>query len=255
MTSFATYACDMVPSQEAMQNMGFDKDGFINDFVIGAFNVDNESGIHYPLTQMVSNLFDKSSILQRRISRGFQKGECEHPNLSGMNKAQQISRILDIKKQFVSTFFRQIDLETGKDEHGTDLVLVKASFCPSGYYGPQLEKSIKNREENVAFSIRSLCKERMADGRVVRLVNNIITWDEVNEPGIRRANQFDSIGLESIDSSIFTPEELDSAIRTISTDQEGNVAGIECVESLAMVKDDLGWGKVPVLKTLSSSDW
>ncbi len=62
-----------------------------------------------------------------------------------------------------------------------------------------LERSLKNKSENVCFSIRSFTDDYNDRGITKRILRTIVTWDMVNEPGLSVAEKFQSPALESSD--------------------------------------------------------
>ncbi len=98
-----------------------------------------------------------------------------------------------------------------------------------------------NPDENVAFSIRSLVNVVVEQGKIIRRLKALFTYDKVIEPGIKIATQFDTVGLESItDTIIFTADDLDEAIELYSNE----IGNEESKESLIMVRDEMGWQRV-----------
>jgi len=80
-------------------------------------------------------------------------------------------------------------------------------------------------------------------GRMEKHIRSIITWDHVNEPGIRLATKYHTPTLEAYardDDLVITPEVLQMAARH-------NVpAGLESDEHVTRVMTDLGWTKIEV---------
>ena len=179
---------------------------------LGAFNAYNRSGAFYLMDGVRDLVENKSSSLNRRIRDGYLKGEAGHPVYeSGMSSGEFIERNLRIEHARIShhirdVFFKETQTPSGMSGKG-NIVLVQAWLKPDGPMGDALKKSLDDPEQNVAFSIRCFTKDEMVNGTVIKQVVQIVTWDWVVEPGMKMANKFDTLNLESLD---FTPISLRS---------------------------------------------
>ena len=179
---------------------------------LGAFNAYNRSGAFYLMDGVRDLVENKSSSLNRRIRDGYLKGEAGHPNYeTGMSKVEFYERNLKIEQTRISHHIRDIVFTDTKTPCGMpgkgNIVLVQAWLKPDGSMGDALKKSLDDPEQNVAFSIRCFTKDEMVNGTVIKQVVQIVTWDWVVEPGMKMANKFDTLNLESLD---FTPISLRS---------------------------------------------
>lgn len=179
---------------------------------LGAFNAYNRSGAFYLMDGVRDLVENKSSSLNRRIRDGYLKGEAGHPNYeTGMSKVEFYERNLKIEQTRISHHIRDIVFTDTKTPCGMpgkgNIVLVQAWLKPDGPMGDALKKSLDDPEQNVAFSIRCFTKDEMVNGTVIKQVVQIVTWDWVVEPGMKMANKFDTLNLESLD---FTPISLRS---------------------------------------------
>ena len=179
---------------------------------LGAFNAYNRSGAFYLMDGVRDLVENKSSSLNRRIRDGYLKGEAGHPNYeSGMSKVEFYERNLKIEQTRISHHIRDIVFTDTKTPCGMpgkgNIVLVQAWLKPDGPMGDALKKSLDDPEQNVAFSIRCFTKDTMQGGTIIKEVVQIVTWDWVVEPGMKMANKFDTLNLESLD---FTPVSLRS---------------------------------------------
>ena len=179
---------------------------------LGAFNAYNRSGAFYLMDGVRDLVENKSSSLNRRIRDGYLKGEAGHPNYeTGMSKVEFYERNLKIEQTRISHHIRDIVFTDTKTPCGMpgkgNIVLVQAWLKPDGLMGDALKKSLDDPEQNVAFSIRCFTKDEMVNGTVIKQVVQIVTWDWVVEPGMKMANKFDTLNLESLD---FTPISLRS---------------------------------------------
>ena len=112
--------------------------------------------------------------------------------------------------------------------------------------------SLENREENTCFSIRSFINKRLVRGVTHKLVNTVLTYDRVPEPGIRFANKYDTVGLEGLVPDLpFDSEDLNGAMELVS------VEGLESdLSALTMVRTAQGWSKIQVITpVISALDW
>lgn len=192
-----------------------DEDGYYT-LIVGALNCYNSRGEYYTL-DAAKKLFESSSILMRRIQNGELRGEIGHPQkLPGSTDREYIQRILTIDESKVICHFKEIWLDYNYaktvPDMNNDTVVIMAKLKPAGPYGHVLKESLDNPNENTSFSIRSLTNNRLENGIVVKNIVNIITWDYVNEPGISKANKWDSPATESEDFSIATEEMLSGMV-------------------------------------------
>lgn len=203
-----------------------DEDGYY-DVILGGLNVYNSARMYYEL-KGAEELFNKSSMLMRRIKTGCLKIEVGHPDPSpGMSENDWLRRIHTIDPKNVCGHISDIwlDYDTGDIDHignGKDKpVLIWGKVAPSGPHADALDRAFKNTKENVCFSIRSLCKQYTKGSVIHRVLDIIITFDWVIEPGIKSANLWSNPGLEtSLESLIETDVSLE-AIREITNVKEG----------------------------------
>lgn len=250
MSSLATYSCASLPGMNQVSKMKADANGYYR-VILGGFNLANQSGIPYPLTDSVKALYAKGSVIRRRMETGLCKGEIDHPKLFGMSQEQIIHRLSIIEPTLVSHHIKSMELVDKKDENGKEIVVVYGEVKPSGPYTESLRQSLDNPEENVAFSIRSFCKMTMWKGKLSRIVTDVLTYDHVSEPGIKLANQFDTVCLEAIkETHNFTQADFDRALLV------GAQQGLENAnETIRMVRDAQGWNKVNIIEPVSFLNW
>ena len=259
MAQIARYGAFALTGVNKTSDLKPDETGYYR-IILGGFEMASHSGVYYPLTAEVKALFAPGGIVRRRLDGGYCRGEYGHPNLIGMNLQQILQRLPIIMEDKISHHIKSVELHETKDENGKQIVLVIGMVKPTGAMGPALEGQFANPEENVAFSIRSLTKPTIHNGKPAKIVTDAITWDYVNEPGITAANAFNTtvigdnlknaMALESIrDDIIFTDKDLELAINASYT------CGLEADASrLTMVRDALGWNKVQVTN-LSAIHW
>lgn len=193
-----------------------DADGYY-EMIIGGLNTFNSVGEYYTLDGAKA-LFEQSSIFMRRIKNGCLKGEVDHPKRSnGMTDNDYISRILTIDGNNVCVHFKEIWLDEnyGKKHpelKNSNLVAIMAKLKPAGPKGSALKASLDNADENVCFSIRALTKDYYQRGQVYRVLNQIVCFDMVTEPGISIANKWQAPALESLFDLSVTKTQLESIV-------------------------------------------
>lgn len=171
--------------------------------VLGALNTYNSVGEYYT-AEGALQLFENSSHLMRRIKNGALYSELGHPKkLPGMTLDQFYHRVITIDETNVCGHISEVilDFNYGKDHpelNNSDLIAIIGKVKPAGSQANALQIALENPKQNTAFSVRGLTENRYRNGRVERILTNIITWDYVIEPGISIATKAHSPGLESI---------------------------------------------------------
>lgn len=193
-----------------------DENGYY-ELVIGGLNTLNSNDEYYTLDK-AKELFEESSVFMRRVKSGNLRGELGHPKKQPTQTMNDyFSRILSIDENNICCHFAEVwlDLDYGKKNpqlNNPCLVAIMAKVKPCGPKGFVLEQSLKNSKENTCFSIRALTRDFMKNGRTNRILQQIICWDYVNEPGISIANKYDSPALETITDVIVTETMVNKAI-------------------------------------------
>ena len=249
MAAIASYNCMCLPGVNSIEKMKADDNGYYRT-ILGGFNLNNAHGVYYPLTDVVKALFAPGGKVRKRLDEGICRGEYDHPKLDGMKFEDILYRLTIIEPTMISHHIKSMELVPIKDHKGNDIVAVYGMVRPSGPYGPTLKESMDNREENVTFSVRAFNTVAMVNGKLNKLVNDIITYDHVSEQGIKIANKFDSVTLEKFERDLrFTENDFNKVIdKYESVSMEGSNSLI------TMVKDSYGWNKIQVVKT-SSLNW
>jgi len=181
-----------------------DEDGYYK-ILLGGFNTYNRSGIYYRIKDP-NSLLENNTILRRRVTEGTLRSEEEHPVYNGMNNNEIISRTIFLDSTRVCGHIKSvIFVDTGRCEKGWDgynITYVYGWVKPTGPFGNILKEQLDNPNENVAFSVRSLVKQKYIGTTLVRDVLDVSTWDHVFEGGIAKANQWAAAGIESIKDDI-----------------------------------------------------
>lgn len=198
-----------------------DADGYY-EMVVGGLNILNSAGEYYLLAG-ARWLFDKSSIFQRRVANGCLKAETGHPKMeNGMTYKQYVSRIFSIEETNVCAHFKEIWLDESYGSKNPALgnptmTAIMAKVKPTGPKGAGLESALNNPHENVCFSIRAVTKDHYERGQCYRVLDNIVTFDWVTEPGISIATKWSSPALESMVNEVL----VEDVVRSIVNDRKG----------------------------------
>lgn len=229
--------------------LGVNKKGVIKpdangyyEITVGGFNVHNYGGAYYPLGQ-AKKLFEESGSLMRRIKAGVLRGELGHPRKESMGPNEYFKRLNEIHEDKVCCHFGSVtlDFDNYKSKSGFPMVAVIARVKPAGPYAETLRASLDNPEEETCFSVRAAVVPKMENGREARYVEDIVTWDYVNEGGISIARKYYSMSLEEMGTElIVTPAMLAHA-----TQNAVATMGLESndAQQLKALQRRLGWDK------------
>jgi hypothetical protein len=191
-----------------------DSDGYYT-LPVGGLNVYNNLGEFYTL-EGAKELFTDSSYFMRRVSSRCLKAEVGHPKQTiGMTIKDYIRRILTIDPNNVCGHFKEVwlDTEFGKkqsDPKHNATVAIMAKVKPAGEKSLVLESALNDPHENVCFSIRALTNDYFKAAQKFRVLDTIVTFDYVIEPGISYATKYNSPSLESREEQILLIEQLES---------------------------------------------
>ena len=235
------YGCTSLLGVNKAGELKQDDNGYY-EMIVGGLDVYNSAGQLYVFEE-AKKLFEESGSLLRRVKRGVLRGEYGHPKLQpGMRMEDFMARALVIDEQLCCCHHREIwlDFDRVKDENGKPVIAIMSKVAPSGTFGGALEKSLKNPNENVCFSIRGFTDDFREQGVTKRVLKQIITWDYVNEPGISHAEKYKSPSLESMDEQIVFKNQLEGAATRLNS-----VSGAVASESILLTADELmtsmGW--------------
>ena len=235
------YGCTSLLGVNKAGELKQDDNGYY-EMIVGGLDVYNSAGQLYVFEE-AKKLFEESGSLLRRVKRGVLRGEYGHPKLQpGMRMEDFMARALVIDEQLCCCHHREIwlDFDRVKDENGKPVIAIMSKVAPSGRFGCALEKSLKNPNENVCFSIRGFTDDFREQGVTKRVLKQIITWDYVNEPGISHAEKYKSPSLESMDEQIVFKNQLEGAATRLNS-----VSGAVASESILLTADELmtsmGW--------------
>ena len=182
-----------------------DADGYYK-VRLGAFNVFNAKNAFY-IGEGVKDLINNpNSIFYRRLKKGYLCGEMGHPSMKpGMSIQQFIYRTSIVDQENIAFHIKDVMLvETGDkvEQMGNygNVIIVEGWIKPSGPKGKYLQEALDNPDRNVAFSVRSVSKDKIVNGVIIKQTTSIATWDWVVEPGISNANTFDMLNEKNINT-------------------------------------------------------
>lgn len=185
--------------------------------VLGALNTYNSAGEYYT-AEGALQLFENSSYLMRRIKNGSLYAELGHPKkLPGMSMEDFYNRVVTIDEKNICGHISEItlDFNYGKNNpqfNNPDMIAIIGKVKPAGPMASALQIALENPKQNTAFSVRGLTENKYKNGRVERILTNIITWDHVVEPGINIACKAHTPGLESASPNLLIKELSDNII-------------------------------------------
>lgn len=229
-TSTIKFACTSLSGTNKVGELVKDAMGYYT-MVVGALNMYNTSGAFYDY-QRAKDVFSESSQLMRRVSRGALRGEYGHPKpVPGMSSEQFSSRVMQIREENTCCQFKEIwlDFDNYKDDRGNPIIAILAKVIPSGPLGHVLQKQLDNPGENVCFSIRSFTEDSFEQGRTVKVVRIVVTFDYVNEPGMSVAQKWNSPALEGLEDTSFSRSEIMSGFKNpgLGVSQESMMVSAE----------------------------
>jgi len=197
-----------VSSTDKKRSIIKNKEGYYR-VTFGKLNTYTDSGIYYRVTD-VDEALGAKSLVGKRIDKGLLRGEYTHPDVEGLTETELKRRTVWLELDNVAAHIQKIEIiDTGKTEPGfkNNILEIYGWVKPEGSKGEHLKEMLENPVANVAFSIRSLVYQHTVGSITIREVVIISTWDLVHEPGVGSATQWNSVGVESMDTNI-TKEEL-----------------------------------------------
>lgn len=214
-----------------------DNDGYYY-ICLGALNAYNSAGAYYKL-EGAKDLFENSSHLMRRLNNGYVKAELGHPKKSpGMTMSEYMNRILTIDPENVCVHIKSMELvDSGKkDADSTDnLVYIMGWIKPHGPKAKFIEDVIEDDEANLAFSIRTLTRDKIINGVVTKTITQFITVDAVIEGGIQYASKWRTLGIESLDLIDIDIEDKDT-MNTVVSDLK-DISGVSTEDTKELLQN------------------
>lgn len=179
-----------------------DSDGYYT-FVMGGLNTYNSAGEYY-VAEGVVQMFESSTHFMRRIRNGALYAELGHPKRApNVGLEEFYRRICSIDENNICGHISELwlDYDFGKNNpslNNPDFIAIMGKVKPTGPKAPSLEQSLANPKQNTAFSIRGLTENNERNGRTERRLTEIITFDNVPEPGIAAACKAYNPSLEGL---------------------------------------------------------
>ena len=222
-----------------------DNNGYY-EICLGALNIFNSKGEYYTLNG-AEKLFQQSSSFMRRMTMACLKSEEGHPKPGNMSQENFISRLLRIEEPNVCAHIKKVELDFDyakkvNNAPSQDCVGIVGWVKPAGPLGKSLEDSFNNPDEEVCFSIRAFTKDYWERGTKYRVLDEIVTWDHVTEPGISLATKYNSAATESFEDILFTKGMIERIINDTPSDMMAMESGLSIARSLlaSMVETDTG---------------
>lgn len=206
------FVCTALAGLNKSGNLKPDENGYYK-VVLGALNMFNSAGEFYAY-EPAKALFENSSQLMRRCAKGALRGEYGHPKpMPGQSANEFANRVMSIWEDKVSHHIMDLELDFNsiKDGKGNPIIAIIGKVLPAGPHGAALERSLKNPNENVCFSIRAFTDDHRMGGIVHRHLKTVVTWDYVNEPGLSVAEKWQSPALEGQFDRTFSRGDIERA--------------------------------------------
>lgn len=187
--------------------------------VLSVLEAPNSYGAIYDAPSTTKFLADSHPFM-RRINEGYLRGELGHPKeADSPSYAAYVQRIHSIYETNVAMHIRKAYVDAKYiDPKGKQWLAIMGEVCPDGPHASTTERQLQNPYSNFAVSIRSMTTDKLVCGRRRKFMDNIITWDVVNEPGLKPANKFGSPSCESgivLSSVDVRVEELEAHARML----------------------------------------
>lgn len=193
------------------------------EVILGALEFPNSIGAIYDMDRAM-RFFAPGSIFQRRIEQGFLRGELGHPKeRECINYRDYVQRIHEIEEKNWIIHIRRVRVVPGyRLPTGQVVTAIIGEVTPTGVHAHIVERILQNPDENLAFSIRSMATDRIVGGQRRKYLDNVITFDVVNEPGIAVATKYNAPSCESEQLAVVFPEMIRSMM-----DTEGKEVALE----------------------------
>lgn len=182
-----------------------DADGYFRRFpvaVIGAVSLNSTLYDAVSVQEQITNPTSKINIV---LTGGSLYGEWGHPKLTTLKPdATWVRRISQVHEDRISHHIAKI--ETG-DQLANGGYIIYADIKPFGPYKDPMMESLLDPNMNTAFSLRSLCTERLDRSTNImhRYVRQFVTFDAVTSGGFGEASKR-YVGAQ--ESQEFTMREL-----------------------------------------------
>lgn len=162
-----------------------DSDGYYDNVPLMILGLPTQTGTIYDSDSILKCMKDDQQYFTIALRNGSLYGEADHPKT--VTEAD-LPRLLEVMKQYTSHHFRKVSvvpIKIGDQEYP----LVVGSIKPCGPFGYQLDDSLRNPHENTSFSLRSICEQKMVNGKRHRKVKYLATFDSVTSGGFKEASK------------------------------------------------------------------
>jgi hypothetical protein len=167
------------------------RDGDYYWVCLGALNIFNSEGHFYEYEASLP-AFDDSTKFKRKMFGGNLYGEDNHPVWEGwMTEEQFLLRNEDIDTDRIACHIREMEfVPTNQTCNGLPVWEIWGWVKPDKMRGEYLKAALDNPHQNVCFSIRCWVREKWVSGKKFLMIDEVITFDWVIEPGVSKANKF-----------------------------------------------------------------
>lgn len=245
------FACTALNGVNKTGNLKPDASGYYT-LVLGALGIENSMGDVYDV-QSGEKCLKSSPDLLARINEGKLRAEWGHPlQQPGQTRRDYFLRLLRIEEKNVCAHIREFQIDDSgsvKDKNGQSIVSIIGKVKPEGPYGQYLAEQLENPHANCCFSIRSFTRDiKMPNGRYVKHLDEVVTWDAVNDCGLKPANKFDSPALEHLYTAEFNKDIISSAKKHLQAMGTGMENSSE-MRTINRLLGSRGWVEPVVGKT------
>lgn len=203
-----------------------DENGYYK-VTLGGLNCHNSQGAYYIAEGVKELMNDPNSLIYKRLTQGYLTGEMGHPHYQpGMTKSEYLMRVFKVAQENTSHHIKAVEFCPVPN---SEMIKMMGWIKPAGPKGDILEQALNNPDQNVAFSIRSITNDTFHAGRTIKKIVQIITWDWVDVPGIKEANSWDTLAMESMDLVKISLSDIESVTKEL---KKMNIASQESTDMI-----------------------
>jgi len=203
------------------KDLVWDEDGYTT-MRVGALGVTAADGAHYVADEEVKSLFSPKSVLAINAKNGSLFGEITHPKPQpGQTANAYKARILNVDYNKACVTFKEVWIEREGNKY-----IIYAKLKPYGPMKQVLEDGLKDKNINIAFSIRCIVNEAWLNGRLYKTITNPVTFDLVVRPGVAGSDKFNTISLEEQTLATINLDDADEVTDIINSIKHSGI-GLE----------------------------
>lgn len=161
---------------------------------LAVLGIPTRNKTYYDINSIVTQL-NTDTYIRQMIQDGTLYGEYGHPDLSGLDNHQAMSRLVRVDEKMVSHHIKEV--KTGELLESGGRILY-GKIKPFGPYKDSLQDNLDNPCMNTAFSLRSIASEKPMNGLLYREIKKLITFDAVLAGGYAEASKRFSPATESM---------------------------------------------------------